>query len=121
MKNVAILLLFLTIPIIAAPNWVPPQKAEAFDRIIKDSERLEAILRADYQVVACDLDSDTVKIIIKRHDLFGELFLNLKGENCSFKDNTFSVTLKPEKFTWKEIIISSLISILAGFAAGASL
>lgn len=105
----------------AAPNWVPAQKVEAFDRVMEDSRSLEAILRADYTIIACTFDTDTVKVTFKRHSLIGDIFLDLRAEKCEFKGNTFKIIQKPDGFPWKEVLITGVLSILAGAALGAGI
>lgn len=117
------LFLILVYSVAAAPNWVPKQFADAFDRQQVDSAIYEGILRADYEVIACDFDTDSVKITIKRATLIGDLFLDMKAAKCEFQKSRFKITLQPETrpFPWKEVIFTGILSIAAGFAAGAGI
>lgn len=117
------LLLILVYSVSAAPNWVPKQMADAFDRQQVDSANYEGILRAGYEITACDITDDSVKLTIRRGSLVGEFFQDMKAEKCEFKKNRFKISLKPigTPFPWKEVLITAVVSIAAGFAAGAGI
>lgn len=122
MKAAAALLL-LSLSVSAAPNWVPAHLADAFDRQQEDSKKYEAILRAGYQIVGCEVLEDSVKITIRRATLVGEFFQDLKAQKCEYSGNRFTIHLKPaeQPFPWKEVLITGALSIAAGFAAGAGI
>jgi hypothetical protein len=88
---------------------------------MEDSRTLEGILRAEYTIIACTFDTDTVKLTFKRHNLIGDFFLDLRAEKCEFKNNTFKIIQKPAGFPWKEVLITGILSILAGAALGAGI
>lgn len=121
MNVVASILLFVY-PLSSAPNWVPGNLADAFDRQQQDSIKYEAILRAEYQIVACEVMADSIRITIKRATIIGEFYQEMKAEKCEFSGNRYTIKLKPIEapFPWKEVLISATIFVALGFAAGSS-
>lgn len=122
MRLIAAFIVFVNV-LSAAPNWVPIQKADAFDRTMQDSKDYEVVLRADYEITACEIKPEYVVVRIKRGVLVGDFYDKVQADKCEFKNNEYRITLKPidRPFPWKEVLFTAALSIAAGFAAGASI
>lgn len=115
--------LILVYSVSAAPNWVPAKMADAFDRQQVDSATYEGILRAGYEITGCEVSDDFVKLTIRRGTLVGEFFEDMKASKCEFKKNRYHIVLKPveQPFPWKEVVITAVLFLAAGIAAGAGI
>lgn len=73
----------MTISIYSAPNWVPKEKAKAYDRMLTDLDRLAGILDSKSELVDCVAMNDYFIVQFKRHDLLSSQIINYKIHSCS--------------------------------------